>query len=227
DIAIGFARILGYDFPANFRTPYFSQSFSEFWTRWHISLSSWLRDYLYIPLGGNRNGKFNTQRNLMLTMLLGGLWHGANWTFVFWGLLHGSYLIVQRVLGKPFGNLMRAIRLPQPVRVGINIALVFFFTCLAWVFFRSPNFGVAMQVLNGIAGLEGFSFVNVMNKFIVLKGFFLIGILLMVEVSALRIEYGAVVQRSPAFRVASYAVLLWLIAIFGSFGSNAFIYFQF
>jgi len=97
DIAIGLARIMGFDFPDNFRTPYFSRNFSEFWTRWHITLSSWLRDYLYIPLGGNRQGTFNTYRNLMLTMLLGGLWHGASWVFVFWGFLHGLYLVGQRL----------------------------------------------------------------------------------------------------------------------------------
>ncbi|MGE0323043.1 MAG: MBOAT family protein [Polyangiaceae bacterium] len=88
DIAIGTARLLGYDFPENFRRPYFSTSFREFWRRWHITLSTWLRDYLYIPLGGNRTPGYRTYRNLMLTMLLGGLWHGANWTFVVWGGLH-------------------------------------------------------------------------------------------------------------------------------------------
>ena len=95
DIAIGLARIMGFNFPDNFRTPYFSQNFSEFWTRWHITLSSWLRDYLYISLGGNRKGKIMTYRNLMLTMLLGGLWHGASWVFVFWGFslfLSDAYL---------------------------------------------------------------------------------------------------------------------------------------
>jgi alginate O-acetyltransferase complex protein AlgI len=98
DIAIGLARVMGFKFPPNFRQPYVSQSFSEFWTRWHISLSSWLRDYLYIPLGGNRHGTLATYRNLMITMLLGGLWHGAEWKFVIWGGLHGAYLILQRFL---------------------------------------------------------------------------------------------------------------------------------
>ncbi|MBI5915866.1 MAG: MBOAT family protein, partial [Bacteroidetes bacterium] len=152
DIAIGFARILGFGFNENFRTPYFSQNFSEFWSRWHISLSSWLRDYLYIPLGGNRHGKLSTYKNNMLTMLLGGLWHGASWTFVFWGFLHGLYLIVQRQLGKPFGSLMRGLRLPKAVQVGINIALVYFFTNLAWIFFRANGFAKAMQVIAGMAG---------------------------------------------------------------------------
>src|SRR5262249_33972919 len=93
-IAIGLARIMGFDLGVNFQRPYFSATFSEFWQRWHISLSSWLRDYLYIPLGGSRGGPLMTARNLLITMFLGGLWHGAAWTFVIWGLLHGLYLIV-------------------------------------------------------------------------------------------------------------------------------------
>ena len=227
DIAIGFARVLGFDFPENFRTPYFSQNFSEFWRRWHISLSSWLRDYLYISLGGNRHGKFNTYKNNMLTMLLGGLWHGANWTFVFWGFLHGLYLIVQRFLGKPFGNLMRALYFPNALKVGVNIIIVYFFTCLAWIFFRSPNFGIAADVIANMISFEGFNFVSLMNKFLVAKGILLIGFLLMVEISDLEFNWGGVVMRNPAFRVVSFAVLLWMIAFFGTFGSNAFIYFQF
>lgn len=227
DIAIGFARILGFDFMENFRTPYFSQNFSEFWSRWHISLSSWLRDYLYIPLGGNRNGKLATYKNNMLTMLLGGLWHGANWTFVFWGFLHGIYLIGQRALGKPFGAVMNGLHFPKPLKIGVNIALTYFFTCLAWVYFRSPNFSTATDVITGIAGFEGFSFVNVMNKFTVMKGVLLIGILLTVEVTDLRMHWNGLAFRNPTFRIAAYATLLLLIAFLGSFGSGAFIYFQF
>ena len=227
DIAIGSARILGFTFPENFRTPYFSQNFSEFWTRWHISLSSWLRDYLYIPLGGNRGGVVKTYRNLMLTMLLGGLWHGANWTFVFWGFLHGMYLVVQRLWCKAFGKMMGALRLPNALKIGGNIVLVYLFTNLAWVYFRSPNFGIATDVLTNMLSFEGFNLVSIMNKFVVMKGLLLIAMLLAVEISDLKINWGGVVQRSPAFRVASFAVLLWLISFFGSFGSNAFIYFQF
>jgi D-alanyl-lipoteichoic acid acyltransferase DltB (MBOAT superfamily) len=227
DIAIGFARILGFDFPQNFRTPYFSQGFSEFWRRWHISLSSWLRDYLYISMGGNRKGKFRTYQNLMNTMLLGGLWHGAAWTFVFWGFLHGMYLVVERFLGRPFGKLMRSLYFPKWLQTGINVALVYFFTNLAWIYFRAPNFSVAMDVITGIGSLRGFAFVNVMNKFQVLSGVMLIGILLTVELSDLKWKWGRVVFEKPAFRVVGYAVLLWLIAFFGTFGSNAFIYFQF
>jgi len=227
DIAIGFARILGFDFPQNFRTPYFSRGFSEFWRRWHISLSSWLRDYLYISLGGNRNGEAKTYRNLMLTMLLGGLWHGANWTFVFWGFLHGLYLVVERLWGKSFGRLMSLLHFPNFLKSAINLTLVYFLTCLAWVFFRSPDFGTAMEVITRIAGMEGFATVNIMNKFTVMKGVMLISFLLTVELTDLKWKWGGVVLHNPVFRVVSFAVLLWMISFFGTFGSNAFIYFQF
>ena len=138
DIAIGIAKILGYRFPVNFDKPYFSRDFSEFWTRWHISLSQWLRDYLYIPLGGNRGGTFITYRNLMLTMLLGGLWHGASWTFVLWGGLHGLYLVGQRWLAR--FELRKRLPLPHFIYDGLCIATVFALTCFAWIFFRSQSF---------------------------------------------------------------------------------------
>jgi D-alanyl-lipoteichoic acid acyltransferase DltB (MBOAT superfamily) len=150
DIAIGSALLLGYTFPPNFDAPYRSLDLQEFWRRWHISLSSWLRDYLYIPLGGNRKGNWKTYRNLLLTMLLGGLWHGAAWTFVIWGALHGGALGVQRgwqrrrqALGK--GPLLRG-------RAGALIAgvLTFHYVCLAWVFFRSPTLEDAGAVLKQI-----------------------------------------------------------------------------
>ncbi len=227
DIAIGFARVLGFKFNENFRTPYFSQNFSEFWTRWHISLSSWLRDYLYIPLGGNRNGKFATYKNNMLTMLLGGLWHGANWTFMFWGFLHGMYLIGQRQLGKPFGAMMNGLRFPAWLKTGVNIALTYFFTCLAWIFFRATTFGKAMDVITGLTDLRGYNLVSLMNKFWVMKGLLLIGILLTIEISNLRMHWSGLTFRQPAVRVFAYASLLLLIAFFGSFGGGAFIYFQF
>ena len=218
---------MGFDFPDNFRTPYFSKNFSEFWQRWHISLSSWLRDYLYIPLGGSRHGVFNTYKNNMLTMLLGGLWHGASWVFVFWGFLHGLYLIVQRVIGPKFGQFLTAIRMPQFGRNAINITLVYFFTCLAWIFFRSPDFTTALNVITGVGSLENFNFGSVINKFWVVKGFLLIGILTLIELADFQFSFADKILMKPVFRVVSFASILWLIAFFGSFGSNSFIYFQF
>ncbi|MEM8600587.1 MAG: MBOAT family O-acyltransferase [Bacteroidota bacterium] len=227
DIAIGLARMLGYDFGLNFRTPYFSRSFSEFWQRWHISLSSWLRDYLYISLGGNRKGVAKTYRNLMLTMLLGGLWHGASWTFVFWGWLHGMYLIVQRLIGETYAKGVERAGIPAWIKDGVAMLTVFLFTCLAWVFFRSPDFATAMTVLTQIGGMENLSFAAVTNKVLVLKGFVLISVLLVGEVLALRTPMTEQVLAQPAWRVVGFAALLWAIALLGNFTGGQFIYFQF
>ena len=136
DIAIGCAALLGYRFHRNFDQPYRARSFQDFWRRWHISLSTWLRDYLYIPLGGNRGGSLLTARNLFLTMLLGGLWHGAAWTFVAWGAFHGSALLIERLL-----------KLDEKVRSWISLVITFHGVCLAWILFRSPSFDHAMSYM--------------------------------------------------------------------------------
>jgi D-alanyl-lipoteichoic acid acyltransferase DltB (MBOAT superfamily) len=235
DIAIGLARMLGFSFPENFRTPYFSSSFSEFWTRWHVSLSSWLRDYLYIPLGGNRHGVFQTYKNNMLTMLLGGLWHGANWAFVFWGLLHGLYLIAQRMVQPVWRRLVRALHLPMWINAGLSTGVVYLLTLLAWVYFRAgsvglaggDSFGTANAVLGGIFALDGLSPGTIINKFQAVKGFLVIGILLLVEISNFRYRWNSLQVGNATWRVFLFAVLLWLIAFFGTFGGSAFIYFQF
>ncbi len=235
DIAIGLARMMGYDFPENFRTPYFSKSFSEFWTRWHISLSSWLRDYLYIPLGGNRGGKWGTYKNNMITMVLGGLWHGANWAFVFWGFLHGLYLIAQRMVAPLWKRIAKALFLPDWVRIGVGIATVYILTLIAWVYFRSgsiglmggDSFGTANAILGNIAKGADFSFGSIINKFQAIKGVLLIGILLTIELSNPVVHWNIVHLDRPLWRIALFSTLLWLIAFFGTFGANAFIYFQF
>jgi alginate O-acetyltransferase complex protein AlgI len=235
DIAIGLARIMGYDFPENFRAPYFSRNFSEFWSRWHISLSTWLRDYLYIPLGGNRQGPWATYRNNLLTMLLGGLWHGANWAFVFWGGLHGVYLIGQRVVGPGWQAVVRRLRLPAVFDQGASMLTVYLLTLLAWVFFRSgsvglaggDSFGTAGQVLSGIFSGEGWHFSAILNKFQAAKGVFLILLMLAVEGASFRVHWGALLLRQPYLRALVWAILGALLAFFGTFGGNAFIYFQF
>ena len=148
DIAIGSALLLGVRFPKNFDAPYTAGDLADFWRRWHISLSTWLRDYLYIPLGGNRGAAWATYRNLMLTMLLGGLWHGANWTFVFWGFLHGFGLAITRAWQRS-----RIHRKGPPTQWGRAIAVfaTFHYVCLAWIFFRAPTFRDAVRVLKQIA----------------------------------------------------------------------------
>src|SRR5437773_8221390 len=146
DIAIALAALLGLRFPANFNQPYRAERLREFWQRWHISLSTWLRDYLYRPLGGNRHGRWKTYRNLFLTMLLGGLWHGAAWKFIAWGALHGGGLAVERVLEPWIGR--RAL---SPAAKIVATLIVFHFVCLAWIFFRAEDFAVASLFIGGLA----------------------------------------------------------------------------
>ena len=148
DIAIGVSKIIGFDLPENFNMPYISTSMVEFWRRWHMTLSGWLRDYLYIPLGGNRHGKLNTYRNLMLTMLLGGLWHGASWNFVFWGFLHGLALAVNHWWTRDRKGAKKAPANPAPfVQTVVQWAATYAFVCLTWVFFRSANFSTSIVIL--------------------------------------------------------------------------------
>jgi|tagenome__1003787_1003787.scaffolds.fasta_scaffold20965676_2 alginate O-acetyltransferase complex protein AlgI len=141
DIAIGVSRIIGFDLPENFNMPYSSTSITEFWRRWHITLSQWLRDYLYIPLGGNRKGKFRTYVNLTITMLLGGLWHGANWTFVVWGAMHGFGLALHKFWMDI--NKGRTIKVPS----FFGWAITYIWVCFAWVLFRAPDFSTAMLMM--------------------------------------------------------------------------------
>ena len=154
DMAIGIARIIGFDLPENFNMPYVATSITEFWRRWHITLSQWLRDYLYIPLGGNRRGAKRMYVNLILTMLLGGLWHGAQWTFVIWGGLHGIGLAAHKIAqGR---NERRAAMSGRPamiVKTLIAWAATYAFVCLGWVFFRSPSVPAAMIMLRKAVGL--------------------------------------------------------------------------
>jgi alginate O-acetyltransferase complex protein AlgI len=146
DMAVGLAFLLGFRFPQNFNSPFKAVNISDFWRRWHMSLSFWLRDYLFIPLGGSREGRARTLRNLGITMFLGGLWHGAAWTFVIWGLLHGAFLIVHSV-AKQAGLTPRSIR--------VNRALTFACVVAAFVVFRAPDMGVARDVVGAMLGLHG------------------------------------------------------------------------
>ena len=153
DMAIGLALMMGFRFLENFRHPYISRSITEFWRRWHISLSNWLRDYLYIPLGGNRKGRRRTYINLFLTMLLGGLWHGANWTFILWGAWHGGWLAIERWIAEKRG-LQGAVS-PYPRMIAMPLTLLL--AMIGWVLFRAPDMEAARQVYRGMLGLHGFA----------------------------------------------------------------------
>lgn len=146
DMAIGLGLMMGFRFIENFNQPYISQSITEFWRRWHMSLSTWLRDYLYVPLGGNRHGTFKTYRNLLLTMLLGGLWHGANWTFVLWGAFHGAVLAVERALG-----INPDVARFNPLRWAFTLLLVM----LGWVMFRADNVTQALAMYAAMFRFDG------------------------------------------------------------------------
>jgi alginate O-acetyltransferase complex protein AlgI len=147
DMAIGLGRMFGFRFPENFDSPYKADSITDFWRRWHISLSTFLRDYLYIPLGGNRLGPKRTYVNLMTVMLFGGLWHGAQWTFIVWGAIHGGMLALERLLGKDsfYAKWPRALR----------VAITFVVVLVTWVFFRAENFNVAWRYLSAMLGVGG------------------------------------------------------------------------
>lgn len=147
DVAIGISKWMGITIPPNFLSPYQSKSVSEFWRRWHISLSSWLRDYLYISLGGNRKGKFRTNVNLFLTMLIGGFWHGASWNFIIWGALHGIGLAINKLWTTLFGKFRI---LPKVISNFIFALITFHFVCFCWIFFKASNLDTAMQFIHQI-----------------------------------------------------------------------------
>lgn len=219
-IARGSAQLMGFHFMVNFRQPYFAESLQDFWRRWHISLSTWLRDYLYIPLGGNRRGNVRTYINLMLTMLLGGLWHGANWTFVVWGFIHGAGLAVERLLwGKH----------EVPVSAGVGARwlrrfVIFNIVCLAWIFFRSPSVGLALEQLAGLFVWEWSPLYGSALFFLGLYMTLMFVVDLQLEKS--KGEY-VFEYRVLSHRVATGMMLCVLVTLLGANQSNAFIYFQF
>ena len=218
DMAIGAAHMLGFKLPMNFNMPYFAANITDFWRRWHISLSTWLRDYLYIPLGGNRHGTWKTYRNLMITMLLGGLWHGANWTFVVWGLYHGLLLALHRAIRLPawMGH-----RLLRPMWV----ATTFFAVCLGWVFFRAQSFSDAYDVLRRLAWpVEGKTFAEPT----VVGAVGLLALVFVCHLFGTFVDVKKLERRLPAPALGSaLAVMLLAALVLMPEDGKAFIYFQF
>jgi alginate O-acetyltransferase complex protein AlgI len=155
DMAIGISLMFGVTLPLNFNSPYKAWSIVEFWRRWHMTLSHFLREYLYIPLGGNRRGPLRRHVNVMTTMLLGGLWHGANWTFVVWGGLHGVYLVTNHLWRGLMERMGRPARAPRPAGRVLSVALTFLAVVVAWVFFRADTLTSALSILGGMAGVNG------------------------------------------------------------------------
>jgi D-alanyl-lipoteichoic acid acyltransferase DltB (MBOAT superfamily) len=238
DIAIGAAQVMGIRLMDNFNRPYFSKSIAEFWKRWHISLSTWFRDYLYIPLGGNRTKTWRWQFNLFVTFLVSGFWHGANWTYIIWGALHGFYLMFSiwtQPLRHAACHLTKLDRYPA-LHKYIKIAITFSLVCVAWIFFRARNINDAWYVLTHLLNLsQGTPFIDEYQ----LRHMGLSRYDLIVAIAAIiMMEYMHAIQRHRSIRHmlaekpwwqrwTVYTVLILGLVFFGIFGVNQFIYFQF
>ncbi len=231
-MARGTALLLGFEIPENFRAPYLAEGFSDFWRRWHISLSSWLRDYLYIPLGGNRGGEWQTYRNLALTMLLGGLWHGASWNFVIWGALHGLFLSLERALSSTLSttnNLLTRIARSQslPMRL-LRIVLVFHAVCLCWVFFRAPDLATSWQLIATMFDFGHLFSLHMPHKALLKDGIWMVAIVgYFLAVFARERNYFDIQNQLPRYVTAVAFAAGLCITIFCREASDAFIYFQF
>lgn len=217
--AIGVALCLGFVLPQNFRFPYAATSFSDFWRRWHITLSAWLRDYLYIPLGGSRKGTARTYLNLMITMLIGGLWHGANWTFVVWGGLHGSYLCVERLV-----HAQRKDRTIQPQF--FYALLIFFFVALTWVFFRATTFSQAGTIFSSMFGSSPGAH-PLLSTLAIAKTAVVVAGLLATQWALRNTSLTAVAYRMPWWLTGLAWSSMMILIFLGQESTGSFIYFQF
>ena len=222
DIAIGTSRLFGFDLMTNFRMPYFSKSIKEFWSRWHISLSTWFRDYLYIPLGGNRVNQQRIVFNIMITFLVSGLWHGANWTFIIWGAIHGAINVIELIVSK------RGIKLGKP----IGILKTFLIVSLAWIFFRANNVTEAFGLISSIFdvsnnfGFKKILFLGFEYKYSLALGLVFIIFLLITEHLLLTKKY--ILLNKPYVSRVAYFMLFLMFLFFGVFQNQSdFIYFQF
>jgi alginate O-acetyltransferase complex protein AlgI len=225
DMALGSAHLLGYKLARNFDMPYASANISEFWRRWHISLSSWLRDYLFIPLGGSRGADWRTNRNLLITMTLGGLWHGASWTFVVWGVLHGALLIAHRSFRQWCGSRQALAEMLSTLPgTAARIALTFTTVSLAWVFFRATTFAAAAAMFQRLfTAQQGMGPPLAKVSLIVLS-------LVVLTAHALALSgcWRKIAPRLPApILGVSYATVLTLALLLAPDSGKAFIYFQF
>lgn len=219
DMAIASAGLLGYKLPENFNAPYFSSNITEFWRRWHISLSTWLKDYLYIPLGGSRGSKLFIYRNLMLTMVLGGLWHGASWNFIIWGFMHGLALILQKELVEfsKFSSLLTAIS------KFIGTLLTFYWVCIAWIFFRAMNFTTAFEAVKAFVFFQS-SGINELQ----IPGITLFAMLAVLHWIAYKKIWGQWGRSLPTpIFAAAFGVLVAFAIALPPLTSQPFIYFQF
>jgi alginate O-acetyltransferase complex protein AlgI len=223
DIARGIAKCLGFELSLNFNLPYFATSPKDFWSRWHISLSQWLRDYLYISLGGNRGGRLRTYRNLMLTMILGGLWHGAAWTFVIWGVYQGLLLVIHRGLEPWLARVQPADRIDRACWKALRIAVTFHLVCLGWLIFRARSVEQILGMLGAIAHHPAIPAATYLLPVLVT----VIPLLLVELVLYLADDLDAIARTPWYVRSVFYTACFYAIVLGGNFGGQQFIYFQF
>jgi alginate O-acetyltransferase complex protein AlgI len=232
DIALGAAEVLGFRLMENFRTPYYSLSISEFWRRWHISLSTWFKDYLYIPLGGNRVSKSRHIMNLLITFSVSGLWHGANWTYVIWGFLNGAYLVIGWLTKDWRNRLFAKVGLGEDtfIRKSLMLLSTFTLTCVAWIVFRARNMGDAWYVFTHLT--KGWDFHNISTEQFLLRQLpVAFAAILVLEIGQLwsnNVSVPKFLERFPvAGRWALYAGFVTTVVMFGVYRQMQFIYFQF
>lgn len=226
DIALGTSRLFGIELLKNFSYPYFSRDIAEFWRRWHISLSSWFRDYLYIPLGGSKGGLWMKIRNTFIIFLVSGFWHGANWTFIIWGGLNALFFLPLLLAKKNRNNLEVAAmgKIIPSFREFFSILTTFILTCFAWIFFRSESVSHAIVYIKGIFSKSLFSFPTEFRPILFGLVIFMLGMEWMNRTQ----DYGLKIQdKKPLFQSVIYIIVAYLILNFANFGSNEFIYFQF
>jgi alginate O-acetyltransferase complex protein AlgI len=222
DIAIGAARTMGFTLMDNFRSPYFSRSVNEFWTRWHISLSTWFRDYLYIPLGGNRVKVSRWFLNLMIVFIISGFWHGANWTFIIWGMLHGAFLVVHIAFNKLLQRWGYQFK-PNPVKTFLQIIFTFLLVSFAWVFFRATYVSDAVYIVKSIFHFNINDHVQFsLNNNEIWFSVFLVSLLCLKERFYLTIP----TQKNLSF-IILVSIIIFSCYFFGVFNNKQFIYFQF
>ena len=227
DTARGISKLFGFELMLNFNLPYFATNPSDFWRRWHISLSSWLRDYLYIPLGGNRHGTWQTYRNLMLTMVLGGLWHGAAWTFVLWGFYQGLLLIIYQ-LTTPFITSFTSFKVAwaKSLNKFISIVVMFIFICMGWLIFRATSVEQIFVMLARI--VTDFAPTNsTYIRFLLYFAYFVTPLFVIQLIQYFKNDGLIILKFHPIFRGAIYFAILSLFLSSGVTGGQTFIYFQF
>ncbi len=228
DIAIGTSRLFGFDLKQNFAFPYFSRDIAEFWRRWHISLSTWFRDYLYIPLGGSRGGRWMKIRNTFAIFIVSGFWHGANWTFIVWGILNALYFLPLLLTHRNRNHIeVVAYQKRWPsLKALLQIAVTFWLTVLAWVFFRAENITHALQYLRGVFSKSIFSLPEIRPTNLILLIAFFIGVEWLGRQQKHALET-LLLERSRILRWGFYMCLITIILIFSNAAQQEFIYFQF